>query len=75
MNCPVCQGSGELELPARGIVPGFGRGSGFRAGNGFEHGSGGETSGPGTGDGPREHSGVFLACYRCGGSGVLEDWE
>jgi len=75
MDCPVCQGTGELELPALGIGSDFGHDFGLRAGHGFEHGFGGETSGLRTGDDRRECNGVFLACYRCGGSGVLEDWE
>ncbi|HEY8528211.1 MAG TPA: hypothetical protein VIL22_00865 [Paenibacillaceae bacterium] len=71
MDCPVCQGSGELELPARGFDSRFG----LRPGRGFEHGTGSGASDAAPGDGRPDVSGVFLACYRCGGSGVLEDWE
>jgi len=71
MDCPVCQGSGELEQP----VPGADSRFGLRPGSGDEHGFGAGTSGATPGDGRRDVPGVFLPCHRCGGSGVLEDGE
>jgi len=64
MDCPVCRETGELEAPTFGSEHGFG--TGFGAGCASDRG----------GQADQTNSGqMFLTCYRCGGSGFLEDTD